>query len=513
MRGYILTIYSEYKKFLTYFFIFLQYTEASHSNICFRAFNESKEQNKNSQQERVVEPNTITKDKAAHPSERAEIQSRESNTSNKNHSPINETSQDQLEEWLEQEAPEVSEFFQQHHTILSHSVSTGTRTFNALINPTDTSPSERSTIKMDLERYVEEMRKSSSLSILMAQKLVFQMSQYLAANGITHTVAHRNFIENTAGHQRTHIHIQPSNDNPLGRLAKDFYEKYNGGQIIYEPIGLNKLKATGAYQFEGYTINLSEVVFLDLSVLKNSTFLHELLHAKIHRDFEHTSDSPYHLTLSGELLLLYKYYHNYLSFLEMVTHQQGMRIFLRRLTNSSTTEHNKIFEELKEKVDIGLNITESIETALTTALRFLHETWQEDTSKVFTTPYLNQLNFGSLEISFSTENPFTLQIPFRNSEELLEIEEVQRRLEFALKTTQFHQNLYFVVLYTLRRAERIDDRAKRILLLRALQSSQILAQKFDPNAKEESLTELESRMETIYRQSLLNLKPTESHID
>lgn len=504
--------YSEYKKFLTYFFILLQYTEASYSNICSRTFNELKHQNKISQQERVVEPNTITKDKTAHPSERTESQSGESNSSNKNHSPINEAPQSQLEKWLEQEAPEVFDFFQQHHTILSHSVSTGARTFNALIKPTDTSPSERSKIKMDLEKYIQEMRKSSSLSILMAQKLVFQMSQYLAANGITHTVAHRNFIENTAGHQRTEIHIQPNNDTPLGKLATGFYEKYNGGQIIYEPISLDKLGATGAYQFEGNIINLSEVVFLDMPVLKNLTFLHELLHAKIHRDFEHTSDSPYHLTLSGGGLLLYEHYHDYLSLSEMVTHQQGMRILLRRLTNSSTIKHNKIFEELKEKADISLEVTESIETALSLALRFLDEVWAKDASKVFTSPYLNQLNFDQLDISFSTGD-FTLQIPFKKNEKPLEKEEIQRRLELALKATQFHENRYFVLLSILRRAERIEDRTKRILLLRALQSSQILAQKFDPNAKEESLTELESRIETIYQQSFLNLKPTESHID
>lgn len=518
MIGNRLIIYSKYKRFLIYFSILLQYTEVSHSSICSHTFNELKEQIKVSQQEGVAKPNTTTKHEKDSPSERIKDQYKKNSGSNKDHSLTNEG---QLEEWLKKENSEISEFFKRHHTIISHSISTGIRTFNALVEPIEISSSERSEIKTDLEKYIEEMRKSSSLSTLMTQKLVFQVSQYLAANGITHTVTHQISIEKPTKNRKTQIYIEPNNDTPLGKLARDFYEKYNGGRIIYEPLGLNKLGGIGAYDFLGNTINLSESIFLDMHFLKNLTFLHELLHAKIHRDFEQTPDSPYHLALSGKFLLRNEHYQKNLSFSEMATYQQDIRILLRRLSNSSTIKHSKIFEErlsnalhfllktrkddalfedLKTKVNIGLEITESIEAALSIALRSLHEIWEKDSSKSFTTPYLNQPNFGLLNISFPTEN-FTLEIPFRNSEKPLEIEEVQRRLELVLKATQFHENHYFVVLFTLRRAERIKDREKRNLLLKALQASQILSQKFDPNAEEESLIDLEAKIETIYRQN------------
>ncbi len=73
---------------------------------------------------------------------------------------------------------------------------------------------------------------------------------------------------------------------------------------------------------------------------------------------------------------------------------------------------------------------------------------------------------------------------------------VKERLQLALRASIFHRRRYSIALAVAREAKETTDIEERTLLLRALQSSQILAQKFDPNRPEESLKELKDKIKS-----------------
>lgn len=438
-----------------------------------------------------------------------------------------------LDESLEHEHPSIVDFFKSHDTVIFDS--DNGRLLIASVRPsTNPTPDQRLKAKIQLAGATAaknfSLRRSDHLSLplefytRMTKILILYMSRYLKENGVSHTVFHyipHEKPRHTDNVPNIKIQINPSRSTPLGKLATDFYERYNGGHLVYNPYFLMSLYSQATYIPHESAIILPESFFLNMN-LKNLTLLHELRHAKIYRDIEYTPDSPYHILLSGKSLLEEPAYKEEIHFSEMITYQQDSRIHLRHIASlGNESEANDTLTNLTFSLETGLKLNKEIEEKLSLALTFFNQTPEYfirqspvdlSTQTQFfqiKTPYYNitfrpesNQTYTLLEIFFLAER-FSLRIPYHNrvinraNDKALQ-KAIKERLQLALKASIFHRKRYSIALAVVRKAEKTTDMEERTLLLRALQSSQILAQKFDPNRPEESLEELSDKLKSDF---------------
>lgn len=467
-----------------------QYPHITYSNICSHVLSESSTESKESiKQERPLSHNNhITKQE--HHSTKG-TKNQVENTHNKK--PISNA--EEFQEWMSGEILRIAELLRKNKTIDESLVLDQDRKFLTFVEPVDVLPGERAAIQEILGRYLHARRvlidlmpsyeEASELYNQLSHILTFQMSQYLAASGIFHFIegyipeTKQKSIDNIWFYKLT-ILPQTGEDTPLGRLSRDFYNRYKEGYIIYEPFRfLIEPNSSGIYSPFLNTINLSELFFLNMN-FRQPLVLHELLHAKIYNTLIQNPENPYLLSIKrhegGNPLS--PNYPDWLSFSEMVTYQQTSRILLRYLTaNPESTDSNEALGSFINAITSGLGISHTIEVALSSALRSL--------DSQYSTEITTQGEYTFLNISFPKEH-FTLELPAKHNNG----KTVKERLELALQVARFHKNRYLIALTKAKKSERVRNPHRRALLLRALQSSQILAQKFDPDKPEESLRQL-----------------------
>lgn len=437
------------------------------------------------------------------------------------------TRRELLDESLKHDPHSVSEFFKSHDTIIAD-LNQG-RLLIAQVKPsTNPTADQRLKAKIQLEGTVNFFLRIGNyfslpleFRIRMTKVLMLRMSQYLKESGISHTVFHYtpdNVFIDPERFSNIKIQIDPIRSTPMGRLATDLHERYNGIHIIYDPFTLMRLKSAATYSPHENAIILPESFFLNMD-LKNPTLLHELRHVKMYKDIEYTPDSPYHLSLLGQSLSRKIAYKNNIHFSEMITYQQDSRIHLRRLVASENKNetNDDTLSNLIFSLEAGLSLNKEIEEKLSIALTFFNQTpeyfirqspidlsTQTQFLQITTPNYSITLrpepnqSYTWLEISFFAEK-FTLKIPYENkvirraNDKALQ-KAVKERLQLALKASIFHRRRYSVALAVAREAKETTNTEERTSLLKTLQSSQILAQKFDPNRPEESLRELSDKI-------------------
>lgn len=473
----------------------LQYSHVTYSNICSRVLSESLNQGKEStKQERSLSHNNhATKHELHSPTKATKNQAE--NTHNKK--PISNA--EEFQEWMSGEILRVAEFLRKNKTLDESLFLDQDRGFLTFVEPVDALPRKRVAIQEKLGRYLHakgvlielmpSYERNPDFYNQMSHILTFQMSQYLATNGISHFMegytpeTNRKSIDNVWFYKLT-ILPQTNEDTSLSRLSRDFYNRYNEGYVIYEPLRfLIEPNSNGTYSPFLNTINLSELFFLNM-YFRQPIVLHELLHAKIYNTLTQNPENPYLLSIrrhEGGKPLSHNY-PNWLSFSEMVTYQQTSRILLRYLTaNSESTNSNETLESFINAIISGLGISHAVEVALSSALRSL--------DSEYSTEITTQGEYTYFNISFLKEH-FTLELPLKHKNG----KTVKERLELALQVARFHRNQYLIVLTKAKKAEGTTNIEERTSLLRALQSSQILAQKFDPNRPEESLQQIIDRL-------------------
>lgn len=496
-------------------YYFISYPKDARSNICSQIFSQSRNRQST---EKAIGPIRQRILEFVNPKEIEDIISEQLNL---------------------KDSPDPNEFFKQYPTrTLSSNALT---TVGALVNSRILFPSEQADLKRKIEHYVQMRRQfrfaklSSEFLTEYTKALVFLMSQYLAANGIPHVVTDQT-SELKKIQRKFTIKILSDKGTPLGRLAQDFYNNYNKGSITYDPLTLILAYSEAFYNISINTISLHELYFLNPNV-RHHLILHELLHAKIENNRNQNLENPYLLTIIYKNQNLKKGY-QYLSLSEMLTFQQSIRILLRQLiVHSESVAYEINLEYFIKRVSIALTLAQKIEAALSETLHLLNQkstnhNLKEPVSGEYSGKPLLQVPFTNTSF-LSVYGPhdekayfnipvhrkgFDLQMPFERINDDTNLKElIIRRLESALETTRAHKNRYLVVegiarkIQKRRRREffynsffllperkeqerRERNRQSEILLLKVLQSSQILSQRLNFEIQEESVEQLLNRV-------------------
>lgn len=495
---------------------FISYPKDVHSNICSQIFNQ--------------------------------FQNRQEKSAEKKMGPIRQKIlgfvnpkkiEDTISEQLDLEnSPDAPDFFKQHLT--ETAFSDNQTIVVASVEPITLSASEQADLKKKIKDYIQIRRQfrfselSSEFLTKYTKALVFLISQYLAANGVSHIVIDQ--IPKTKKVRRKFtIRILPNRDTQLGRLAQDFYNNYNKGGIVYDPLTLILEHGSASYNTFINIINLPEPQLLNPNT-RHLLTLHELLHAKIENNRKQNPENPYLLSVTYKKTDSNGY--QYLSVSEMIAYQQTIRILLRQLiVHSESTAYEINLEYFIQRVFKILTLTEKIETALSETLSLLDQRSTNPNLKkpvsvkylgepLFQVPFTNT-SFLSVYGPHSEKayfnipvhrKGFDIQIPFEHTNDDVSLRElIKKRLESALEITRAHKSRYLVVADIARRIQkrrtqeffyngffylperekqkrREKNRQTEILLLRALQAHQVLSQRFNSEIQEESEEQLLDRV-------------------
>ncbi len=514
-----LKVHSKYLKKIILLLLcatFIFYPKDVHSNICSQIFNQSHNRQEKSAKKTVGPV-------------------RQKILEFVNSKKIEDTISEQLDL---KDSPDPPDFFKQHRT--ETAFSDNQTIVVASVEPITLSPREQADLKRKIKGYIQIRTQfrfsklSSEFLTRYTKALVFLMSQYLAANRVSHIVIDQ-IPKSKNVRRKFTIRILPNEDTHLGRLAQDFYNNYNKGGVLYDPLTLILEYGSASYNSFTNIINLPEPQLLNPND-RHLLTLHELLHAKIENNREQNPESPYLLSVTYKKSDSNGY--QYLSVSEMMAYQQTIRILLRQLiVHSGSTAYEINLEYFIQRAFKTLRLAEKIETALSEALHLLDQRPTNPNLKnpvsmkylgepLFQVPFTNT-SFLSVHGPHSEKayfnipvhrKGFDIQIPFEHINDDINLRElIKKRLESALKTTRAHKNRYLVVEDIARRIQRrrmreffyngffyLSEREKQkrreknrqteILLLRALQTHQALSQRFNSEIQEESEEQLIDRV-------------------
>ncbi len=496
--------------FLLFLFL-IPYSNRAYTSPCFYILNRSPIQRNEGLKQKEIPPpirHAIQQKHQISDTAKKTSSSKTRKVSNKKTSSYKKDLRDEMHEWIDSEILRISKLLEENKMMDQSLNINEEKIFLTVVSPIEIHSKKRTAIKDKMEEYIEAKvflmdlmsfgRRADEFFSKFAHILTFQMSQYLAANGIFHMIGSyipkgaQSSINNARFYKLTLL-PESGKETSLSRLTRDFYNKYKHGWIAYEPLYfLKDTYRRGMYHPQENTIILSESTFLSMNV-RNSIVLHELRHAKIDNNIRETIESPYHLSITRNKTgrPLSYLYPNFIHFSEMITHQQDGRILLRRLTtNPRSVEYNQTLEKFIFSMEVGLGISHAIETSLSSVLHSLNSPSR------YSTEIKTESGQTWLNISLSREH-FTLSLPLKyngpkneytyNKEQK---EKIKHRLEFALQIAKSYTNRYFIAWTKAKKAQRTRGRHRRTLILKTLQASQILSKKLDPHLLEESLKQL-----------------------